>query len=120
MTESPATRTNETVALAEVIRDAALAVPGVLGISPGVGYIEATYGRNQAVLGVGVDCDEEHIAVNLHVIVAEESIPLLASRIRAAVRARVHAEVNIMPQPINLWIDDMCIAETSAGGNDRP
>jgi hypothetical protein len=39
------------VLLAEAIRDAALGVPGVLDLSPGVGYVEATYGRNYSVLG---------------------------------------------------------------------
>lgn len=111
MTENTTPSADAMVLLAEAIRDAALGVPGVLDLSPGVEYVEATYGRNYSVLGVGVERQPDHIAVNLHVIVAEEPIHPLAHRIREAVRARVRAEANAPAQPINLWIDDMRLAE---------
>ncbi len=111
MTENAIPDADAMVLLAEAIRAAVLGVPGVLDLSPGVGYVEATYGRNCSVLGVGVERQLDHIAVNLHVIVAEEPIHPLAHRIRQAVRARVRAEADTPARPINLWIDDMRIVE---------
>jgi len=119
VTENTTLGVDAMILLAEAIRAAALDVPGVLDLSPGVGYVEATYGRNRAVLGVGVERQPDHIAVNLHVIVAEEPVHPLAHRIREAVRARVRAEVDTPAQPINLWIDDMRLAEPVSSWKGR-
>ena len=119
MTENAIPDADAMVLLAEAIRAAVLGVPGVLDLSPGVGYVEATYGRNCSVLGVGVERQLDHIAVNLHVIVAEEPIHPLAHRIRQAVRARVRAEADTPARPINLWIDDMRIAEPVSSWKGR-
>ncbi len=107
MTEETLATADPALGLAEAVRAAALAVPGVVDLSPGVGFVEATYGRNTTVLGVGLDPGPQQIGINLHLVVTDEPIPALAAVIRAAVRARVELETGIRAAPINLWIDDM-------------
>jgi len=107
-------------ALADAIRSAVLAVPGVLALSPGVGFVEATYGRNRAIYGVGLQREPGCIGVNVHVVVAEEPIPHLAQHLRRAVYARVQTECGLPAEPINLWIDDMHLGVYAPSPPERP
>lgn len=100
------------VALAQAVRAAVLAVPGVLGISPGVGYVEATYGRGKQVEGVGVRTEHGRIVTNVHLIIAETPIPALARRARATIRRTIEGTSAELVGPINLYIDDMQLSGT--------
>ena len=63
--------------VAEAVREAVLGVKGVLGVSPGVGYIEATYRRGVHVRGVGIVAESGRVAANVHLIVEATPLPAL-------------------------------------------
>ncbi len=98
---------DEQVALAEAVRQAALAVPGVAGMSPGVGYIEATYGRNVEVVGVGISTHDGRVAAKVHLIVDVTPMRPLAKRVRAAIRTTIQCLSDLPIGPIDLYIDDI-------------
>jgi uncharacterized alkaline shock family protein YloU len=97
----------EDVKLAQVIANTTLGVPGVVGISSGVGYTEATYGPHTAVLGVGITAEPNHTTVNVHIVAAETPLPGLAERIRAAVRTAVGTAGLTEPRIITVFVDDI-------------
>jgi uncharacterized alkaline shock family protein YloU len=98
------------VALAETVRQAVLGVPGVLRISPGNGYIEATYGRDVEVVGVGVSTQDGRVSVNVHLVVVETPMLPLAKRVRKIVRKTIRQHADLPVGPINVYLDDLEIA----------
>lgn len=99
------------VALAEAVRLSALGVRGVVAISSGKGYIEATYGRNVEVLGVSISMQGGQVSADVHLVVAETPIPALATRVRKAIRKTIRQYADLPVGPINLYIDDMEVGD---------
>lgn len=95
------------VQLARVIVKATLGVPGVVRISSGAGYTEATYGPHVAVLGVGIAGDSDHTSVDVHIVAAEMLLPPLAERIRQAVRVAVMSAGRQEPDRVTVFVDDI-------------
>ena len=95
------------VTLARVIAHTTLGVPGVVRISTGVGYIEATYGPHAAVLGVGISGESDRTAVNVHIVAAETPLRRLAERVRDAIRAAAMNAGQAEPGAITVFIDDI-------------
>jgi uncharacterized alkaline shock family protein YloU len=102
------------VQLARVILKATLGVPGVVGISSGVGYTEATYGPHTAVVGVGISAESDQTTVNVHIVAAETPLPRLAERIRAAVRIAVGTAGVTEPRIITVFVDDIEMKGTTS------
>jgi uncharacterized alkaline shock family protein YloU len=102
------------VTLAQVIANTTLGVPGVVGISSGVGYTEATYGPHTAVLGVGITAESNQTTVNVHIVAAETPLPRLAERIRAAVRTAVGTAGVTEPRIITVFVDDIEMKGTTS------
>jgi uncharacterized alkaline shock family protein YloU len=101
--------------VAEAVREAVLGVAGVLGVSPGVGYIEATYGRGIHVRGVGIAAENGRVAANVHLVVGATPLPALARRIRRVVRMTIEREVGVPSGPINLFFDHMILSAVVPG-----
>ncbi|MGH2447089.1 MAG: Asp23/Gls24 family envelope stress response protein [Chloroflexota bacterium] len=97
------------VALARAAEQSALSVPGVLGISPGVGYVEATYGPGVEVQGVGIGHEDGRIVANIHVRVTNSPVPPLAREVRKRVRSALEAGSGLPVGPINVYVDDMAM-----------
>lgn len=97
------------LSVAEAIREAVLGVTGVLGVSPGVGYIEATYGRGAHVRGVGIALEGGRVAANVHLIVAATPLPALARRVRRVVSLTIEREARLPSGPVNLFFDSMIL-----------
>jgi uncharacterized alkaline shock family protein YloU len=106
------------VELATLIRVATLRVPGVLAISKGIGYREATYGPGATVDGVGVSVVAGHAWVNVHVIVADTPIPRLSKRIRRDIRKAIGRDARVRPGPINVYIDDIVFSQPKVSSTD--
>jgi hypothetical protein len=108
----------EPVALAAAIRRAVLAVPGVVGISPGRAFVEATYGPGVTVHGVGMGVIHGQYEVSVHVITGPTPLPLLARRLRSTIGSIVQEHIGRPADMINLYIDDIALG---AGfiGEDR-
>lgn len=109
---APSSTDLDTLALAVMVRETALAVPGVLGISAGRGFVEATYGRGAMVRGVGISSGERGVDVTIHLIIAQTPIPLLAFRVRQAIRHYLVSRTDLTSGSIDLYIDDMDMSVT--------
>lgn len=109
MTEGPRTITPGDVPVHEIsvhkIADAAVAVPGVSGLSGGPLGVVATYLPGERVEGVAVRDDEVEVD-----IVAEYGVPLrpLADEVRAAV-APLCAD-----RPVNVVVADLALPDPAA------
>lgn len=101
----------ESVVLAETIRDRVLRVPGVLALSPGYPYREATYGPGITVWGVGLSMQSEQVEVDVHVVAAATPLPVLAQEVRRVVQAAISETTVRAPGPINVHIDDIVVVE---------
>lgn len=97
----------EEVELADLVREAALRTPGVLGISPGIGYREMTYGPGVTVEGVGVSVQNRRARINVHVVVANVVIPELALGLRREIRKVVRRDGRARTELINIYVDDI-------------
>jgi uncharacterized alkaline shock family protein YloU len=109
---------SEPVALAAAIQQAVLAVPGVVSISPGRGFVEATYGPGITVHGVGMGVYNGQLEVSVHVIVGPTPLPPLFRRLRSTIGSVVQERTGREADTINLYIDDIALG---AGfiGEDR-
>ena len=105
----------EPVALATAIQQATLMVPGVVRISPGRGYIEATYGPGTTVEGVGMGVYHDRLEVSVHVVVGPTGIPALARRLRGVISTVIRANTGYSAHTINLYIDDIVLEERLSG-----
>ena len=104
------------IALAETIREAALAVPGVAGISPGRRYVEATYGPGITIRGIGVSRQHGRIRADVHVVAGVTPLPDLARRLREAIVAALQGATDVPVGAINLYIDDIALGDELTGG----
>ena len=104
----------DTVELAQVILNTTLRVPGVVDISSGVGYTEATYGPHASVVGVGITLESDHTTVNVHIVAAETPLPRLAEQIRAAVRTAIGTAGVREPRIITVFVDDIQMKGTAS------
>jgi hypothetical protein len=95
------------VELAALIRDVALRTRGVLAISSGIGYKEATYGPGVTIEGVAVTIDSGHVKTNVHIVVAEAPIPELSLRLRRGIQKVLRRDGRTRPGRINVYVDDM-------------
>ena len=101
----------ESVVMAEVIRDRVLRVPGVLGLSRGSLFPEATYGPGITVWGVGLSLQSGQIEVDVHIVAAATPLRALAQEIRLAVQVAIRETTEHRPGPINVHIDDIVMSE---------
>jgi hypothetical protein len=95
------------VTLAKAVRDAVLAVPGVVGLTPGGPVEVATQFAGGKIYGVRLG-DE----VEVHVVVGAVPIGPLGEQIQAAVRAvlkRAGAD-----RPVEVVVDDVDVAALAA------
>src|SRR4051794_40074989 len=97
----------ESVVVAQRIRDAALTVPGVVAMSPGRRYREATYGPGVTIWGVGVSTQFGRVDADVHVVVAPMPLLLLAAHLRRTIRAVLTYESPLPVGRINIYIDDI-------------
>jgi uncharacterized alkaline shock family protein YloU len=106
----------EPVALAAAIQAAALIVPGVVAMSPGRGFVEATYGPGVTVHGVGMGVYHDHLEVSVHLVVGLTAIPTLARELRRVIRTVIREYTGRSADTINLYIDDI-VLEARPGGD---
>lgn len=97
----------ESVVVARVIRDAALQVPGIVAMSPGRQYVEATYGAGITILGVGVSLQQGQIETDVHVVVDVTPLPVLARRVRHSIETALRRTGLLAIDQINIYIDDI-------------
>lgn len=97
------------VALAAAIQQAVLTVPGVVGISPGRSFVEATYGPGVTVRGVGMGVYSGRLEVSVHVVAGPTAIPALARRLRGVIGSAVRERTGRSADIINLYIDDVVL-----------
>ena len=100
------------VVLAQAIRDEVVRIPGVLALSPGRHYVEATYGPGVTVLGIGLSVLDDRIEADVHVVAAVVRLPVLALQVRAAARLAIYHTSALPPGPVNVYIDDIVFQET--------
>jgi uncharacterized alkaline shock family protein YloU len=101
---------SEPVALAAAIQQAMLAVPGVVGMSPGRGFVEATYGPGVTVHGVGMGVYNGKLEVSVHVIAGPTPLPLLARRLHSTIGSVVRQSTGREANLITLYIDDIVLS----------
>ena len=107
---------SEPVALAAAIQEAALIVPGVVAMSPGRDFVEATYGAGVTVHGVGMGVYQDRLEVSVHLVVGPTDIPALARRLRSVIRTVIREYTGQSADTINLYIDDI-VLNARLGGN---
>ncbi|PZR97866.1 MAG: hypothetical protein DLM70_18550 [Chloroflexi bacterium] len=100
---------SDPVALAAAIQQAVLDVPGIVGISPGRGFVESTYGPGVTVQGVGMGVYSGRLEVSVHVVVGPMAIPALARRLRGVIDSVVRQHAGRAADIINLYIDDVVL-----------
>ena len=105
---------SDPIALAAAIQQVVLTVPGVVGISPGRGFVEATYGPGITVQGVGMGVYNGQLEVSVHVVAGPTAIPALAQRLRHSIGTVVRERTGRSADTINLYIDDIVLG---AGGS---
>lgn len=105
----------EPVALAAAIRHAILSVPGVVDMSPGRGFVEATYGPGITVHGVGMGVYDGKLEVSVHVVAGPTPLHPLARRVREVVATIIGQEIGRTAHTINVYIDDI-VPNAAAGG----
>lgn len=106
---------SEPAALAAAIQQAALAVPGVVGISPGRSFVEATYGPGVTVHGVGMGVYNGQLEVSVHVVAGPTPLHPLARRLRRIIGSVVQERIGRAADTINLYIDDIMLGAGFAG-----
>ena len=106
----------ESVVVAQTIREAALHVPGVIAMSPGRRYREATYGPGVTVWGVGISTQHGRIDADVHVVASVTPLPALAHRLRRTIQHALR-EISLLPVgQINIYIDDIVLLPDGASG----
>jgi uncharacterized alkaline shock family protein YloU len=103
----------DSVVLAQAIRQAVLQVPGIVRMSPGRRYVEATYGPGVTVQGVGISMQTGQIEADVHVVATATPLPALAHRLRHAIRTALAQTTPLPLGPVNIYIDDIVL--TGAG-----
>jgi uncharacterized alkaline shock family protein YloU len=105
----------EPVVLAAAIQEAALIVPGVVAMSPGRGFVEATYGPGVTVQGVGMGVYHDRLEVSVHVVVGPTGIPTLAQQLRHVIRTVIRVCTGQSAETINLYVDDIVLEARLSG-----
>lgn len=105
----------EPAVLAAAIQQAALQIPGVIALSPGRSFVEATYGPGVTVKGVGMGVYHDHLEVSVHLVVGPTAIPTLAQQVRRAIRAVIREYTGQSADTINLYIDDIVLEARLSG-----
>lgn len=105
----------EPVALAAAIQQAALQIPGVIALSPGRGFVEATYGPGVTVHGVGMGVYYGQLEVSVHLVIGSTAIPTLARRVRSVIRTVIREYIGRSADTINLYIDDIVLEPRLSG-----
>ena len=95
-------------AVAATVRDAALAVPGVIHLTPGSGVEVATQFAGGKVTGVRLG---DHVEV--HVAVDRSPITLIAEQVWIAVRTALDGSGQV--RPVEVVVDDVDLAVLTAG-----
>ncbi|GAC1404632.1 MAG: hypothetical protein NVSMB52_18500 [Chloroflexota bacterium] len=106
----------EPVVLASAIQEAALTVPGVVRISPGRGFVEATYGPGKTVQGIGMGRYDGQLEISVHVVTGWTPIPSLAQRLRRTVASVVSEYTGCSADRIDVYIDDI-VFDASRNGD---
>ncbi|GAC1643577.1 MAG: hypothetical protein NVS4B2_33260 [Chloroflexota bacterium] len=104
------------VALAAAIQQAVVTVPGVVRISPGRNFVDATYGPGMTVQGVGMGVYTGRLEVSVHIVTGPTSIPSLAQRLRRVIGSIIHEHAGRAADTIDLYIDDI-VLDTGPGGD---
>jgi uncharacterized alkaline shock family protein YloU len=107
-------RTIAPAVLVTMARLSALAVPGVRAMAPIPGGVNRLF-RRGAAEGVRIDLDDDRVAIDLHLILANDvNVRDVARRVQADVARAIEEMVGMDVTRVDVHIEDIDFGESAA------